>query len=176
MELIPARTNPQHHRRPQTSRQNETSACTSVRSHHFFPVTQVISFRAARMDSRRSAETVLEAAVADDPSDSEVLPSKKSGGGLPTNWPSRVTLGLSVLLLVGLVAVAIWMRSSSVSPRVIEVRQLTNDGQTKFTPLFTDGPRLYFRESLPGIFVLYQVSSAGGDTVQVPSPVTVMLI
>ena len=59
--------------------------------------------------------------------------------------------------------------------RVSEVRQLTKDGHAKYPPLYSDGPRLYFREGTPGNFLLFQVSSTGGDTLQVPSQFTSML-
>jgi serine/threonine protein kinase/Tol biopolymer transport system component len=69
----------------------------------------------------------------------------------------------------------VWLRSSSAQLRVSDVKQLTNDVHTKYPPLYSDGPRLYFREGTPGNFLLFQVSSVGGDTLQVPSPFTSML-
>jgi Tol biopolymer transport system component len=40
---------------------------------------------------------------------------------------------------------------------------------------FSDGPRLYFREGTSGAFLLFHVSSAGGDTLQVASQFTSVL-
>jgi serine/threonine protein kinase/Tol biopolymer transport system component len=79
------------------------------------------------------------------------------------------------LLLVAFAAYHFWPRSSSSQLRVSDIKQLTNDGHTKYPPLNSDGPRLYFRGGTPGNFLLFQVSSAGGDTLQVPSPFASML-
>ena len=90
-------------------------------------------------------------------------------------WRISAVIGIAILVFVALASIAGWLRSSPVSLRVTEIRALTSDGLTKYPPLFTDGPRLYFREGPLGAFVLYQVSSAGGETVQVPTQVTTML-
>ena len=79
------------------------------------------------------------------------------------------------LLLVAFAVYHFWSRSSSSQLRVSDTKQLTNDGHTKYPPLYSDGARLYFREGKPGNFLMFQVSSAGGDTLQVPSSFTSML-
>ena len=93
---------------------------------------------------------------------------------LDKKWQSYSAIGAFVMLLASVLCLT-WLRSSSSQLRVSDIKQLTNDGHTKFPPLYTDGPRLYFREGIPGYFLLFQVSSAGGDTLQVPSPFTSML-
>jgi serine/threonine protein kinase/Tol biopolymer transport system component len=92
----------------------------------------------------------------------------------PPKSRRAVIVGIAVVIL-GLVSLAIWIYRTPPPPRVKEIRQLTNDGQTKYPPLFSDGPRIYFGEGLPGRFLLYQVSSSGGDTVQVSSELMSML-
>jgi eukaryotic-like serine/threonine-protein kinase len=107
--------------------------------------------------------------------DSSALQAWPIGLGGLAKLRSPVMIGVAVLILVGLASLAMWLRSSPAPPRLIETTQLTNDGHTKYPPLFTDGPRLYFREGSPGHFVLYQVSSAGGESAQVPSQFTNMM-
>jgi eukaryotic-like serine/threonine-protein kinase len=123
-------------------------------------------------ESGHSKTTTLGAPLRADSPVSHTQPSKI---GTATNWRLFAFIALAVSVVAGFVTFAIWTGSSSVSPRVTEIRQLTNDGQTKYPPLFTDGPRIYFREGALGHFGLYQVSSAGGETVQVPSQVTTMM-
>jgi serine/threonine protein kinase/Tol biopolymer transport system component len=104
-----------------------------------------------------------------------LVPPRSSGLISLAKLRSPMTMAIAVFVFVGLASLAMWLRSSPVLPRLIEMRQLTNDGHTKFTPLFTDGPRLYFREGSPTNFVLYQVSSTGGDTARVPSQFMTMM-
>ena len=54
-------------------------------------------------------------------------------------------------------------------PKVLGSRQVTTDSRRKFG-LVTDGSRLYFNGELASSYALYQVSSSGGETAQVPTP------
>jgi serine/threonine protein kinase/Tol biopolymer transport system component len=54
-------------------------------------------------------------------------------------------------------------------PRVISTSQITSNGHRKDFVL-TDGPRLYLQERVNGRAVLAQVSSDGGDVVQIAAP------
>ena len=54
-------------------------------------------------------------------------------------------------------------------PKVTGSTQITSDGLAKGT-MVTDGSRLYFGEYSGGQYVLAQVSTAGGETVQIPAP------
>lgn len=56
-------------------------------------------------------------------------------------------------------------------PRVLGSRQITHDGLPK-AGLVTDGARVYFTENSAGHYVLSQVSAAGGDTSEIPTPFT----
>jgi DNA-binding winged helix-turn-helix (wHTH) protein/Tol biopolymer transport system component len=81
--------------------------------------------------------------------------------------------GLKVALVAGVVAIILvagvaatwkWTTRSVAAPKVLRFRPLTNDGQAKKGPLATDGPRVYFNETLPGPRnVILQVSIRGGE-------------
>jgi eukaryotic-like serine/threonine-protein kinase len=77
-----------------------------------------------------------------------------------------VVAGLIVLGV--LIAAGIFVRSPEAAPFVVSSFQITNDGASKRS-LVTDGIRLYFSEHVGGHSVLMQVSTAGGNTAQVPS-------
>src|SRR3984885_10167181 len=74
----------------------------------------------------------------------------------------RRWLGLAALILVGLIALAFFMRPVLPAPSVVSSLQVTTDGQEK-SGAATDGARLYF--SVVG--QLYQVSTAGGEIVPI---------
>ncbi len=59
--------------------------------------------------------------------------------------------------------------STPVPPKVTGSTQITSDGLAK-TSIVTDGSRLYFAEVSGGHYVLSQVSTAGGETVEIPTP------
>jgi serine/threonine protein kinase len=89
-------------------------------------------------------------------------------------WQSYRGIGALIVLFAGTLSF-IWLSSSTSQLHVSDINQLTSDGHAKYPPLYSDGPRLYFREGTPGNFLLFQVSSAGGDTLQVPSQFTSVL-
>jgi hypothetical protein len=80
-----------------------------------------------------------------------------------TKW-----LMMFIFAAAALAAIILFTRSSATPPTVISSLQITNDGVSKRS-LVTDGSRLYFSESLGGHSVLRQVSTAGGETVPVPT-------
>ncbi len=83
---------------------------------------------------------------------------------LPRCWP--VAVGGAALLVVALLAFL--FRPTLPPPRVIGSAQVTKDGSEKIS-MVTDGSRIYF--STGGIVnSLYQVSTAGGDTVPIQTP------
>jgi Tol biopolymer transport system component len=79
----------------------------------------------------------------------------------------------SFLTLAGVVAFL--LRPPLPAPRVTGYRQLTHDGRDK-GKLVTDGPRLYFSETLqqgsgePARISLASVSTLGGEAVPLPTP------
>jgi serine/threonine protein kinase/Tol biopolymer transport system component len=73
------------------------------------------------------------------------------------------------LALVGLALASVRYFVSVVPPKIIGSTQITSDGLAKGL-LATDGVRLYFAEVSGGHYVLSQVSTAGGETVEIPTP------
>jgi len=79
-------------------------------------------------------------------------------------------IAAAVLVVIGFAAFAFFaLRGSLSPPRVLSATQLTSDGLPKDT-IVTDGPRLYFIESLNERIVLSQVSAGGGDISRIPTP------
>src|SRR5215469_5635216 len=86
--------------------------------------------------------------------------------------PSRsktifILTGAAVAL--GLICAALWLRPSLPVPRVLSTSQITHDNLPK-EELVTDGPRLYFSETVNDHQVLSQVSAEGGEVAQIPTP------
>ncbi|HEV2247988.1 MAG TPA: protein kinase, partial [Terriglobia bacterium] len=67
---------------------------------------------------------------------------------------------LAAVLLVMLVAGLFWLSPPPAKPQVTGMVQLTDNGQAKSGPLFTDGSRVYFEVGTPG---MAQVSVRGGE-------------
>ena len=72
-------------------------------------------------------------------------------------------------VVIFLVTTFFWLRQPLPAPRVLSTTQLTHDNLAK-SALVTDGPRLYFNESLGEKSILSQVSTTGGDIAQIPTP------
>lgn len=88
--------------------------------------------------------------------------------------------GKSKAKVLGIVAAAIalivmaaaaWYRPSLPPLRIVSITQITHDNLPK-DQIVTDGPRLYFRETLNDHEVLSQVSAEGGEVAQVATPFT----
>jgi Tol biopolymer transport system component/DNA-binding winged helix-turn-helix (wHTH) protein len=87
---------------------------------------------------------------------------------VPATSRSRL-LGVAVMVTVlsAAAAVAFLFRAALPPPKVTSSTQLTKDGRAKAT-MVTDGSRIYFSYSGYGNS-LYQVSTAGGDSVPFPT-------
>jgi len=96
------------------------------------------------------------------PAGTAALPSPAGIG----NWRRFATGALGTLALI---ATGYFLRPSSSPPAVVGSLQITNDGFPKRS-LATDGTRLYFSEYAGGHSVLREVSTSGGDTAPVQSP------
>jgi eukaryotic-like serine/threonine-protein kinase len=90
-------------------------------------------------------------------------------------WQRPAAIGIAVVVLIGLAALAVWFWPAPEPPRILDTTQITNDGHSKDLPLFSDGPRLYFTEGSGADTVLVQVSSSGGETTRLPSQLSFML-
>jgi eukaryotic-like serine/threonine-protein kinase len=67
------------------------------------------------------------------------------------------------------VALTLWLRPPSTPARVLSSLQLTSDALPK-SSLATDGARIYFAEEKGGQFLLRQVSTAGGESASLATP------
>jgi serine/threonine protein kinase/Tol biopolymer transport system component len=96
-------------------------------------------------------------------------------------WPRRWIISLlTAATIVAAVLVHHFTRPMQ-PPQVSGYLQISNDHQPKiasflstltFMPMFTDGPRLYFREVSNANFQLMQVSALGGDPIQFTNPIS----
>jgi serine/threonine protein kinase/Tol biopolymer transport system component len=77
-------------------------------------------------------------------------------------------------LIFGVVAACclVWfIRPAFPPPTLSGVRQLTNDGRSKFAPLVTDGARLYYNQNYAGGYGIAQISvTGGGEAATMPMP------
>jgi Tol biopolymer transport system component len=76
----------------------------------------------------------------------------------------------ALLALAALVAIAFfWLRAPLPPPRVLSATQLTSDNLPKDL-VVTDGPRVYFVETVNERALLSQVSASGGEISRIPTP------
>ena len=99
----------------------------------------------------------------------ERLPRATTSSALAALLFRRRTAFMAVALLI-LAVLLNWSRPIPF-PRVIGSSQVTRDGLLK-PDLLTDGGHLYFTEIAAGHNILKQVSVAGGETSQIPTPFT----
>src|SRR5260370_23804156 len=120
----------------------------------------------AAVESSKTASGTSQAAVSN-----SALPIASKSGKL--NAKKRWPIALVGILVVVVLAIAFWLTRPLAPPRITGFAQLTNDGRQKTTsfssgsvppPIVTDGSRLYFWESGPG---MSQVSVSGGESVPV---------
>jgi serine/threonine protein kinase/Tol biopolymer transport system component len=81
--------------------------------------------------------------------------------------PSLI-FGAAGLLLLALVAAAVYLRGSPLPPHIVSTAQLTSDGISK-GGLVSDGSRLYFTEFSAEHFLVSHVSVAGGENAAIPT-------
>jgi Tol biopolymer transport system component/DNA-binding winged helix-turn-helix (wHTH) protein len=86
----------------------------------------------------------------------------------PIRAGSKPIIGAAIVALL-LIAVAFWLRPPLPPPRIISTTQITHDNLPK-DQVVTDGPRLYFQETVNDQQVLSQVSADGGEVVQISTP------
>ena len=83
--------------------------------------------------------------------------------------PAYIILG-ALLTVAALAAIAFFaLRGPLPPPRVLSATQITSDNLPKDT-IATDGPRIYFGETVNERSVLSQVSAGGGDISRIPTP------
>jgi hypothetical protein len=101
--------------------------------------------------------------------------SGRSAAGMGTRQaPRRIShayiamaavIAISSLVVIGFLA----LRDPLPPPRVLSATQITNDNLPK-SWLVTDGPRLYFQETVNEREIVSQVSAGGGDISHILTP------
>jgi Tol biopolymer transport system component len=81
-----------------------------------------------------------------------------------SRWPAMFAAALIVVLML-----AYLLRPALPPPRVTGSARVTSDGRDK-QPAFTDGSRIYFSSCTPVGCTLYQAPAAGGEPVQMETP------
>jgi len=88
----------------------------------------------------------------------------------PHRFPRMLLAGVAALVLLAIVALAVYFRSAPPPPKITATAQLTSDGIVKLGSLVTDGNRLYFGEVSGSRFIVSQLSVAGGESAVIPTP------
>jgi eukaryotic-like serine/threonine-protein kinase len=94
-----------------------------------------------------------------------LVPAKESQSTRLKYAGAAILIGAAALVM----AAIFWLRAPVAPPRVLSVTQLTSDNVPKGA-IVTDGPRLYFEETVGERTVLSQVSASGGEIVQIHTP------
>jgi len=85
-----------------------------------------------------------------------------------SRWlPWTAAAGFAVLIAIAVVSV---FKGQTALPKITSTTQLTSDGREKYLPLATDGLRVYFSELVDGHWTVAAVSTAGGQTIPIHSP------
>jgi Tol biopolymer transport system component/DNA-binding winged helix-turn-helix (wHTH) protein len=87
---------------------------------------------------------------------------------IPIKAGSKRIIGAAIVALL-LITVAVWLRPPLLPPLILSTTQITHDNLPK-DQVVTDGPRLYFQETVNDHQILSQVSADGGEVVQIPTP------
>jgi Tol biopolymer transport system component/DNA-binding winged helix-turn-helix (wHTH) protein len=101
------------------------------------------------------------------------LAENRSGSAAPAE-PIPIQAGSKRIIVAAVVAlllipVAVWLRPPLPPLRILSITQITHDNLPK-DQVVTDGPRIYFQETLNDHQILSQVSAEGGEIVQIPTP------
>ena len=105
-------------------------------------------------------------------SESGKAPAADAQAPAATTSPIRRPYMLPAIVLAAVLVLGgafFWLRSPLPLPRVLSITQLTNDSLPK-DGLVTDGPRVYFSETVGERYVLSQVSATGGDIARIATP------
>ena len=98
-----------------------------------------------------------------------------TGPGTRLTW-EKWTMGAVASGLAVILALLYWLSRPLPPPRVLKYTQLTNDGRAKNisrwnSRIVTDGSRLCFAELAGGAPALAQVSTSGGETALISTPI-----
>ena len=104
---------------------------------------------------------------------------QQSGTATAIAHPRRKVLWLGVAAALPVVGILLWMAWPAPQPRIIDAKQVTDDGYVKAgafitgtipAPMVTDGSRIYFLETVNGNYPMVQVSVNGGETAPLSIP------
>jgi eukaryotic-like serine/threonine-protein kinase len=93
----------------------------------------------------------------------EFLPAKKA-------WRPYSNAAIAFAIVVFVVIALLWLRMPMPPPRVLSTAQLTSDNVEKDL-VVTDGPRIYFIETVDERALLSQVSANGGEISHISTPI-----
>jgi eukaryotic-like serine/threonine-protein kinase len=93
----------------------------------------------------------------------------------PTPKPKHLWLWIGAPAALLAIAALVWFLVPVAPPRVTGITQITHDG-FKMGNMLTDGARVYVTQFRPEGVVLAQVSTSGGQTSAIPTPVRSMKI
>jgi serine/threonine protein kinase/Tol biopolymer transport system component len=79
-------------------------------------------------------------------------------------------IALAALAFLVVISGYWWSRAAAPPLKVDSYTALTQDGESKYGPLLTDGSRIYFSEARAGVPVLAEVSATGGETAIINTP------
>jgi Tol biopolymer transport system component/DNA-binding winged helix-turn-helix (wHTH) protein len=121
---------------------------------------------------RRGYRFIAPVHLADSSHQIQLVESRSGSASLAE--PKPIQAGFKPIIVAAVVAlllitVAVWLRPPVPPPRILSTTQITNDNLPK-DQIVTDGPRLYFQETVNDHQVLSQVSADGGEIVQIPTP------
>ena len=113
---------------------------------------------------RRDTESSRQAASA------PALAAARESPALPRR--SRSLAWASVAVFVVIMAVAAWLvfKGQTPPPKITSSTQLTSDGREKDLPIATDGLRVYFSELVDEHWAVAAVSTSGGQTIPIRTP------
>ena len=99
-------------------------------------------------------------------------PAKPIAGSARKTPRAYLTAAALFAVVALVVAIAFfWLRAPLPAPRVLSTAQLTSDNLPKDL-VMTDGPRVYFVETVNERALLSQVSASGGEISHIPTPFT----
>jgi len=89
--------------------------------------------------------------------------------GVPGSRTATWVWPIAAVAILGALVSSLWFFVPTPPPRVTASTQITHDGLIK-SQLATDGSRIYFGEASGGRYILAEVSVAGGDATEIPTP------
>jgi Tol biopolymer transport system component/DNA-binding winged helix-turn-helix (wHTH) protein len=120
---------------------------------------------------RRGYRFIAPVHLAENPDQIQLVESRSRSAPaepIPIRTGSKPIIVAAIVALL-LITVAVWLRPPLPPPRILSTTQITHDNLPK-DQIVSDGPRLYFQETLNDHQILSQVSADGGETVQIPTP------